>query len=75
MPRKPRPKELPRVVTRLTRMRQWSGLTQKELAEKLGYSYFAVHGWENGTIHPSYQSLVDWCGYFDLELDAREVAR
>ena len=75
MPRKPRPNELPRVVTRLTRMREWSGLTQKQLAEKLGYSYFAVHGWENGTIHPSYQSLVDWCGYFNLELDAREVAK
>lgn len=75
MPRKPRPNELPRVVTRLVRMRQWSGLTQKQLAEKLGYSYYAVHGWENGTIHPSYQSLVDWCGYFNLELDAREVVK
>lgn len=75
MPRKPKPKELPRIVKHLTRLRERYRLSQKELADRLGYSYFAIHGWENGTIHPSYQSLNDWCSYFNLELDAREVMK
>jgi hypothetical protein len=40
----------------------------------LGYSYDAIYGWESGTIHPSFQSLLDWCDFFEMEIDAREAA-
>lgn len=73
MPRKQKPGCLPPIVASLTEMREQAGLTRGELARALGYSRDAVYGWETGTIHPSFQSLVNWCQYFGLVVDSRKA--
>ncbi len=48
--------------------RKRAGLTQAELAHRLGTSQSAVARWERGTVHPSLETLraiVRGCG-FDL---------
>jgi transcriptional regulator with XRE-family HTH domain len=71
MARRAKPATLPVVIASLVAMREEAGITKANLADRLGYSYDAIAGWENGTITPSFQSLINWCQFFDLELDAR----
>lgn len=66
MPRKPKPDQLPLIIRQLIRKREFAGITKQELADRLGYSFDTVYQWENGRIHPSFQSLMNWCQFFDV---------
>jgi len=54
-------------------LREAAGISRYELADALGYSWDAIYGWEKGTVHPSYQSLINWCEYFGFVLDLKDV--
>lgn len=73
MPRKQKPVLIHPIVEKLTARREQAGLTRGQLAKALGYSRDAIYGWETGTIHPSFMSLVDWCQFFGLVVDSTEA--
>lgn len=67
--------------SRVRRLREKFGLTQVQLAERLGVSFASVNRWENGQSKPAalaWQKLLqlEACGIGDTESDdvAREVA-
>lgn len=49
---------------RLQELRKDKGLTQKELADKLGFSERTVGAYEMGKSKPSYDRLIQLCEYF-----------
>ena len=50
-------------------LRSEQGLTQKELAERLGTTRGSVNGWEMGLSVPSLASLVEMSRQFNVTLD------
>ncbi len=50
-------------------LRKAKGLTQKELAEKLGVSFQAVSKWENGDALPDVALLPELCDILDTTAD------
>ena len=46
------PEDLNRSASRLRTLRLANGLTQEELARRLGVSFVTVNRWENGRTHP-----------------------
>ena len=53
----------------ILRLRKAAGMTQKQLAEKLGVSFQAVSKWENGDALPDTGLLLDLCGVLNTTTD------
>ena len=53
----------------IQRLRKAAGLTQKELAEKLGISFQAVSKWENGDALPDTGLILDLCDILNTTAD------
>ena len=51
-------------------LRREQGLSQKELAARLGVSDKAVSKWENGRSKPSNKTLLDLAKLFGISTDA-----
>jgi len=49
--------------------REKLGLTQQELAEKIGFSQNAVHQWETEKREPSIEVLIKMADLFEVTLD------
>ena len=49
--------------------RKKSGLSQEEVAEKLGVSRQTISKWENGTSDPSTSNLIALAKLFDLSAE------
>jgi transcriptional regulator with XRE-family HTH domain len=58
----------PIIAENLVTLRKDSGLTQAQVAEKLGYSDKAVSRWENGDTLPDINVLNQLCRYYGIEL-------
>lgn len=59
-------------------LRKRIGLTQQELAQKIGCNQHSVSSWENGTREPNIQTLCALADIFDVSLDklvGREIAK
>ncbi|MBQ8292155.1 MAG: helix-turn-helix transcriptional regulator [Clostridia bacterium] len=54
---------------RLYEQRKLNGLTQRELAEKLGIAQPSYVRYENGTAEPNYENLVKLADTFDVSVD------
>lgn len=54
---------------RLYQMRRERGLSQEDLANKVGVSRQAVQKWESGTSQPTLEKLTALARYFDVTLD------
>lgn len=54
----------------LQQRRMDSGMTQEQLAEKMGVSRQTVSKWESGASYPEMEKLIALCGLFDCTLDA-----
>ena len=50
-------------------IRKNNGLTQKELAQKIQVVNTTISKWEDGSMHPSLFTVVQFCEAFDLSLD------
>jgi transcriptional regulator with XRE-family HTH domain len=59
------------LAVRLKRLRQQAGLTQQEVAERLGIDPQAVYRWEAGKRRPRYDTLCRLAAV--LEVDLRQV--
>lgn len=57
------------VGERIKELRQKAGLTQAELAEKLGFQPQTVSNWENGTREPDISALAQLASLFNVSLD------
>ena len=55
--------------------REKFGLTQKALAEKIGYSEKSVSKWESGNGYPSMEILTELASYFQISLDTLICAK
>ncbi len=53
----------------LRRLREMKGLTQKQLADDLGYSFQNISKWENSTSMPDIPTVVSIAKYFNISLD------
>jgi len=49
--------------------RKEKGLTQEQLAEKLGVSSKSISRWENGNTLPDYSLLKDLCNELDININ------
>lgn len=54
----------------LQQYRMDSGMTQEQLAEKMGVSRQTVSKWESGASYPEMEKLIALCSLFDCTLDA-----
>jgi len=54
---------------RLRQLRKENGLTQKELAEKIGVLNYRIYDWENGRSEPSLDDLVLLAQALDVSTD------
>ena len=61
------------VIDQLRSMRVAKGLSQADLAEKLGYAKNTVNRSEGGVKAPDFRFIVDYADYlgYDLELSKR----
>lgn len=68
--RLPRP---PGLIEQLSAAREAQGISQAELAHRLGYYPVSISTWETGRAKPIYNSLVDWANAlgFDVVLEPR----
>ena len=46
------------------------GLTQKDVAEKLGISKESLANWEKGKTHPKINILMDLCELYNIPLES-----
>ncbi|MCR5693707.1 MAG: helix-turn-helix domain-containing protein [Clostridia bacterium] len=58
------------VSANILTLRQASGMTQAELAEKLNYSDKAVSKWEHGEALPDIGTLAEICKLFGITMDS-----
>ena len=54
---------------RIKELRERSGLTQTELAKKMGVTRSSVNGWEMGVSIPSIMKLVELAMFFHVTTD------
>ena len=54
---------------RLHFLRKEKGITQKDLADVLGYGYTAISNYESGKNEPSIRDIVKIADYFDVTID------
>ena len=57
-------------MLKIKEMRLWEGLTQKQLAEKVGLSAHNVGDWERGKAEPSVSDLIKLADAFDCSVDS-----
>lgn len=56
-------------MLKLQELRTAAGLTQKELAEKIGVKNYTVANWEQNRTEPSIKDLIDLANYFECSID------
>lgn len=56
-------------MLRLAELRKSKGITQKELADKLGVTQKTISTWELGTREPSIESLIWLCHILQTTID------
>lgn len=54
---------------RLSKLRKELGLTQEDLAKKIGYTRTAISAWEIGRNEPSYSDIVKIADFFNVSTD------
>ena len=57
------------IANRLIELRKKSGLSQEQLAEKLGLSRQAVSKWEHGVALPDIMTLYAMCRLFGVTME------
>lgn len=58
-----------KLTIKLKECRLSKGLTQKELAEKLGYGRSSIGDWESGRTEPSLDVLISLAQFFGESVD------
>lgn len=56
-------------ANRLSYLRRGQGISQSQLADKLGVKKQSVSNWENGNIMPSVDMVIKTADYFSVSVD------
>ena len=56
-------------MLKLQELRTQAGLTQRELAEKIGVKNYTVANWEQNRTEPAIKDLVDLANFFEVSVD------
>lgn len=54
---------------KIKELREDAGLTQKELAERIGNMQRNISNWENGSSEPDCETILRLCDFFDVSVD------
>lgn len=57
------------IMFRIHELRIAAGLTQRELAEKIGVKNYTIANWEQNRTEPSVKDLIDLANYFECSVD------
>ena len=60
-------------TNKLVEMRKNAGMTQEELAKKVGVSKSTINMYENGRTEPSEKNIINICNYFNITKDDLEM--
>jgi DNA-binding XRE family transcriptional regulator len=60
-------------TNKLIEMRKNAGMTQEELANKVGISRSTINQYENGKVEPSEKNIINICNYFNITKDDLEM--
>ncbi len=60
-------------TNKLVEMRKNAGMTQEELANKVGISRSTINQYENGKAEPSEKNIINICNYFNITKDDLEM--
>ena len=60
-------------TSKLVEMRKNAGMTQEELANKVGISRSTINQYENGKAEPSEKNIINICNYFNITKDDLEM--
>ncbi len=60
-------------TNKLVEMRKNAGMTQEELAKKVGVSKWTINMYENGKTEPSEKNIINICNYFNITKDDLEM--
>lgn len=56
-------------MLRIKELRTERGLTQKQLAEKIGVKNYTVANWEQGRTVPAIEDLIELSDFFECSID------
>ncbi|MBR2970853.1 MAG: helix-turn-helix transcriptional regulator [Clostridia bacterium] len=56
-------------MLKIQELRNLAGLTQRELAEKIGVKNYTVANWEQNRTEPSIKDLTDLADFFECSID------
>ena len=56
-------------MLKLQELRTQAGLTQRELAEKIGVKNYTVANWEQNRTEPAIKDLIDIANFFEVSID------
>lgn len=56
-------------MLKINELRQSLGITQKQLADKIGVKNYIVANWEQGRTEPSVKDLIDLANFFECSVD------
>ena len=56
-------------MLKIQELRSHAGLTQRELAEKIGVKNYTVANWEQNRTEPAIKDLVDLANFFEVSVD------
>ena len=57
------------IYDRIKELRKERGLTQKQLAQNIGYTQPAVNDWENKKTRPTFEAVIALADFFDVSAD------
>ena len=57
------------IANKLLRLRKEKGLSQEQLAQKLGISRQAISKWERAEASPDTDNLIELAKHYDISLD------
>lgn len=59
------------IIDRLMARRAELGLTQRALADRMGYGNSTLDGWERQYRHPKLQQIIDWAEALGVRIEIR----
>ena len=61
--------EVPNMLINLKKLRQETGVSQKQLADNIGVSQQSINKYENHNIEPDIETLIRIADFFDTSVD------
>lgn len=57
------------IAEKIKSLRVEKGLTQKQLAQQIGFAQSVICDWENEKVEPTSKAIIALCKYFEISSD------